>query len=456
MPYFHVRICGKNIDSMADIVTKYKVTVARHTAEQTDSGFCIFAHANGNQIRRLEAAGYTVERLEDAEKAGKSRQKEVRKITVKAALTDELLLVKGISSYLNIADVETALTTLASPPNNTFVKLTKLPNKTWENRVCNAVKIGKAGATKRTGIYLLGGVHAREWGSSDILIHFVQQLTEAYRNRTGISIGKNTFTAEQMQALVNNKVLYVFPQANPDGRNFSMTQDTMWRKNRRPPADTPRPRLFGVDINRNYDFLWDYPLYFAANAPVANSKDPSSEIYIGPGVESEPETRNAASIFEKYQNIRYFIDIHSYSEAILYNWGDDDNQSDDPKMNFQNSTYNGKRGIANDHTYREYLAPEDRTQSLTLANTMRDAIMKVRGRTYSVKQSAGLYPTAGVSTDYAFARHLINPNKSKVQSFTIEWGSPNNSTPFHPPYAEMQKIIQEITSALLAFCIAVT
>jgi hypothetical protein len=29
----------------------------------------------------------------------------------------------------------------------------------------------------------------------------------------------------------------------------------------------------------------------------------------------------------------------------------------------------------------------------------------------------------------------------------------SNPTPFHPTYTEMQKIIQEITSALLAFCI---
>ena len=67
-----------------------------------------------------------------------------------------------------------------------------------------------------------------------------------------------------------------------------------------------------------------------------------------------------------------------------------------------------------------------------------------------------LYPTAGTSDDYAFSRHILDSKKSKVYSYTIEWGSQNNPTPFHPAYPEMQKIIQEITAALLAFCIAAT
>jgi carboxypeptidase T len=35
-----------------------------------------------------------------------------------------------------------------------------------------------------------------------------------------------------------------------------------------------------------------------------------------------------------------------------------------------------------------------------------------------------------------------------VYSYTIEWGSPDNPTPFHPPYTEMLVIIREITLAL--------
>src|SRR5262249_19403456 len=130
------------------------------------------------------------------------------------------------------------------------------------------------------------------------------------------------------------------------------------------------------------------------------------------------------------------------------------NQSATPAMNFQNAAYDGKRGIANDSTYREYIVPSDKKNIIKLAQAMRSAIQAVRGRKYTVMQSLGLYPTAGTSDDYAYSRHILDPGKSKVFSYTIEWGSPTNPTPFHPPFPEMARIIQEITAGLLAFCIS--
>ncbi|MFM0087048.1 M14 family zinc carboxypeptidase, partial [Paraburkholderia sediminicola] len=44
--------------------------------------------------------------------------------------------------------------------------------------------IGKGSGAGRVGIYFLGGVHAREWGSPDILVNFVQLLANAYRTNT--------------------------------------------------------------------------------------------------------------------------------------------------------------------------------------------------------------------------------------------------------------------------------
>ena len=72
-----------------------------------------------------------------------------------------------------------------------------------------------------------------------------------------------------------------------------------------------------------------------------------------------------------------------------------------------------------------------------------------------VESSFTLYPTAGTSDDYAFSRHLVDSSKAKVIAYTIEWGSEHNPTPFHPPYNEMQHIIQEVMSGLLEFCLRV-
>ena len=83
-------------------------------------------------------------------------------------------------------------------------------------------------------------------------------------------------------------------------------------------------------------------------------------------------------MFDNFPNIRYFIDIHSYSEDILYNWGDDQDQSQKPGMSFLNPAFDGKRGVAKDTRYQEYIASADKTAVVKLAKQMRAAILAVR------------------------------------------------------------------------------
>jgi murein tripeptide amidase MpaA len=231
-----------------------------------------------------------------------------------------------------------------------------------------------------------------------------------------------------------------------------MTADSMWRKNRRPaPAGRSHPECVGVDLNRNYDFLWDYPNHFSPRAPVANSTNPCDyQVYTGPRAFSEPETRNVKWLFDEHPNVRVFVDLHSYGELVMYCWGDAPNQSTKSTMNFRNPTYDRKRGLTGRTGYREFLSTADQTTSTRLGTRMRDAIEAVRGKAYTVEQDFSLYPIAGASNDYATARHLVDGSKSKIYSFTIAWG-----TEFQPPYSEMQHIMQEISAALLDLCLGV-
>ena len=371
-------------------------------------------------------------------------------------------------SYLNVAEVETALALAARPENAAFTELTTLPYRTWEGRTGSALRI-HAGQDARAGVYLLGGVHAREWGSPDILINFVQLLTDAYRTGTGITQGGASVSADEVQRIVTTLDVVVFPQANPDGRHHSMTLDPMWRKNRRP-ADAGQPPCPGgggngpgVDLNRNYDFLWDFPTAFSPQAPVATSTDPCEEIYCGPGSVSEPETANVTWLLDQHPSVTHFIDVHSFGELILYNWGDDDDQTTDPSMNFHNPDYDGERGIPDSspggdpHKYREYLPAADLGEAISLGTVMRDAIRSAHGRQYRVTSAVGLYPTSGTSDDWAYSRSFLDTSMGKVLGFTIEWGPQRASIPksFHPDYSDMEPIIEEITAALLAFCSAV-
>jgi hypothetical protein len=124
-------------------------------------------------------------------------------------------------------------------------------------------------------------------------------------------------------------------------------------------------------------------------------------------------------------------------------------------MNFRNSRYDGMRGRINDHIYREYCPAADAKLAARIGKQMAEAIRRVRRREYKVKQAVGLYPTAGASDDYAYSRHLVDPRKGKIIAYTIEWGRCRASTPFHPPYDEMRKVMREVTSGLLELCVTV-
>ena len=68
----------------------------------------------------------------------------------------------------------------------------------------------------------------------------------------------------------------------------------------------------------------------------------------------------------------------------------------------------------------------------------------------------GPVPDGRCSTDdYAYSRHLVNRKKGKIIAFTMEWGRSRASTPFHPPYPEMRKVMRDVTAGLFAMCLQV-
>src|SRR5262249_33932360 len=175
-----------------------------------------------------------------------------------------------------------------------------------------------------------------------------------------------------------------------------MPVDPMWHKNRRP-TDAGDPGCVsgggngpGVDLNRNYDFLWNFPTTFSPQAPLATSANPCSEGYYGPNAFSEPDTTNVAWLLDRHPNVGYFIATPSFGEDILFNWGDDDNQVTDPSMTFSNPDFDGKRGITDSapggdpNKYREFIPSDDRDTLLTLGTIMRDAIQAAHGRLYTL------------------------------------------------------------------------
>jgi murein tripeptide amidase MpaA len=208
-----------------------------------------------------------------------------------------------------------------------------------------------------------------------------------------------------------------------------------------------------VDINRNFPFLWRYDRHFAPGTVESSHNPGDYETYVGPRPASEPETRNVIWLLDRFPGIGYLMDLHSYGETILHSWGSDENQYRNPRMSFRNKAWDGKRGLIHDDVYREYLPAADEKEALRVGRKMAAAIRQVRGRDYRVKQSVGLYPTAGSADDYAYSRHLVDRKKGRIIAFTMEWGRSHASTPFHPPYPEMRKVMRDVTAGLIEMCL---
>lgn len=151
------------------------------------------------------------------------------------------------------------------------------------------------GSPPRKKVIILGGTHAREWISPAVtLILFERLLTEPQMNPVLLS-------------LLAQFEFYFVPVLNPDGYEFSWTNNRMWRKNRRNNGSS-----FGVDLNRNYPKGW---------GGQGSSGNPSSDTYRGPSVWSEPETAGLRDFIASIGGEAYgFIDYHSYGQKILWPW----------------------------------------------------------------------------------------------------------------------------------------
>ncbi len=360
-------------------------------------------------------------------------------------------------TFLNVVEIESALKAL----NSTYPTLTEhipLPNVTYEGRRSNALLIrGKPSFDCRPAFMFVSGVHAREWGGPDILVNLATDLLEAYTTNAGLAYGGKSFTAAAIKRIVNRTDIVVFPDLNPDGRAFSMaaqpnTNQAIWRRNRNPASSGGLASKIGVDVNRNYDFLWDFPMKFLSGLPVPPaSTNPDDETFYGTGPFSEPESRNVLWLVDQFPNTRYFVDVHSHAGDILYPWGDDEDQTTDPSKSFKNSAWDGTRGVKGD-AYAEYLPVSRLAELQASANVMRNGILGVRGQSYVVEQSFSLYPTSGSSEDWAFTREFVAPTRGKLSGFVIEFNTDVHTgyIDFFPTWGEMLMLIADVDAGLLA------
>ena len=378
-----------------------------------------------------------------------------------------------------------------------MVTLATLPESTREGRPMQLLRIRTGPKAPRHGLYIQANIHAREWGTADIVMHFTERLLAALDADTALTFGNKTFSRNAIRTATNRVELFVVPCVNPDGRAFSMLPgsdpDTfphrMWRRNRRDNGTTD-PACMGVDLNRNFDFIWDYrtavhpdacvdsPNYDYCHGYMNVTDDvcDNGDRYHGDKPFSEPEARNVRSVLNDHSNIRVFVDMHGVLGKIMTPWTDDEVQTTDPEQNFTNPAHDGQRALrdtphpdCNNNVphpdgalYREFMPAIDQARFVTYATLQRDALFDVAGTSYVTGASfLEMYGMSGNANDYAYSRHIARPGTGKVDGYIYEFEIRDPTNPFQPPFEEppgpndMIHVIEDCSAGLTALLVNV-
>jgi murein tripeptide amidase MpaA len=455
--------------------------VGPSAVDRGDGSWLVSVYAPDGGSEALRERGLTVHRLKPAAQVSEEWA------AATAALDEEAV---G-AGYLPSDAIGRRLRELAeSHPDVCAVDA--LPHRTHEDREVSLLRIGSGQAAT---VVVIGGVHAREWAPPDSLLSFAEGLVRA--SATGgsldypewidrsaarpITYASWSVPAGDVQRIVAGLTLLLVPLTNPDGRDFSLAETDelhrMWRKNRRPAAGGEAgPWCRGVDLNRNFDLAWDFERYYNASGAreVRSSKRPCDpEIFIGPAAASEPETLNVQSLVEQHRP-SHFMDVHSYSRAILFPWGMDDDQGRDPTESVRNPDWDrdgrhgGRDGVGG--VYGEFLPRDLAAAHQAIGRRMRDAIRdqagsdpRARRRSmYEVKQALGLYPTTGTSDDWCVGLGMLDGSRPPMHGFCLECGidqarddPTDNEGGFHPDYRlKFPKIEREVHAAVLALALS--
>ena len=266
---------------------------------------------------------------------------------------------EAIAAYHSAETLEQDLRNLAASKPE-IAELREI-GRSLENRPIWALQIGERRGSEHKLLFM-GCHHAREWVSVEVPYLLAEHLV-------------TNANQPPIRQWLQKGEIWVAPMVNPDGHEFSRTQDRLWRKNRRTNVDGS----IGVDPNRNYGYMWG-TLNINTSSHV-----PSDQTYVGPRAFSEPETQAVRNLVAR-ELFRGVITYHSFSQLILYPWG---------------------------YTLEPIPDSSDLSTMTKLAKRMQQLIRGVHGTIYTPQQSSQLYLTAGDTTDWTYGEF-------GVPSFTIE------------------------------------
>lgn len=252
----------------------------------------------------------------------------------------------------------------------------------YEGRTIWGVKISDNVATDENEpeVLFFANQHAREHLTTEQAFYLANLLTNSYGSDSRIT------------TLVNTREFWIIPMFNPDGSSYDIATGSYrsWRKNRQPNSGSS---YIGTDLNRNWAYQW--------GCCGGSSGSPSSSTYRGSAPFSTPELQRLRDFVLSrrvggVQQIKVAVDIHSYSELILWPYG-----------------------------YKTADTGADMTtdQRNTFA-TIGQQMAAING--YTPEQASDLYIADGTSIDWLF-------NNQRIFAYVFELYPRSSSPGFYPP-----------------------
>ncbi|MDX1343188.1 MAG: M14 family zinc carboxypeptidase [Reinekea sp.] len=282
-------------------------------------------------IAKLESLGLTVDIATDFMNQQAELLTQMQSVAVQTTLTtnsenNTAALIAGIpgySCYETVEETFAAAQTIA----NTYTNLADWIDvgNSWEkNQGLGGfdIKVLKLTNKANTGtkpiLFVNSAIHAREYTTAPLNLAFANWLVEGYGNNADATW------------ILDHHEVHLMLQTNPDGRKKAET-GLSWRKNANQNYCGSTSNSRGADLNRNFSFSWNI-----TNGQ-GSSGNQCDATYRGPSPASEPEVQAieayVRSIFPDRRGPNkndaapadttgIHIDVHSYSELVLWPWGD--------------------------------------------------------------------------------------------------------------------------------------
>lgn len=174
-----------------------------------------------------------VENVEDALETDRQSRDAYRRTFSNASL--QFTTDPNFEIYWSSEQMENYARSLATRfPNRVQLEVI---GRSAQGRVIYALKISSGPFGTKPLVFIEGGCHAREWVSQASIMYLINRLVED-------PVSSNE--------LLTDTDWIITPNLNPDGYEWSRTNNRLWRQNRR----QVNANCVGVDLNRNFAYSW--------------------------------------------------------------------------------------------------------------------------------------------------------------------------------------------------------